>query len=52
MLDNDMLLLNINKYDYFMNHLNNNRNETYLNFSPIFTPISYTKEIPLDLYLL
>lgn len=50
MLDNDMLNINLNKYEYFMNHLVFNRNESFAILSPVFTPIRYTKEVNLDLY--
>jgi len=49
---NESLNLNLNKYVYFMNHISFNKNESYVNISPIFTPIRFTKEINLNLYTL
>lgn len=50
MLDNDILNLNLNKYEYFINHMTFNNNESYVNISPIYTPISFKKEIDINLY--
>jgi len=47
---NESLNLNLNRYEYFMNHITFNRNESYVNISPIYTPIRFSKEIHLDLY--
>jgi hypothetical protein len=49
--NSEIMDVNLNLYEYFMEHLVFNNNESYVNISPIFLPIVFTKIIPIDLFV-